>query len=125
VKPPRLTPPPEIVPRELGTTKGIEIMVAWMDDPRPVRSSLPINPGTTDLPSLVRPIPDRVSTADPSAELTANRIVFTDWPLLVQIPSFVRFGIPDPFEWTAHLRGKIGGDEELGTTPVIVPPDQP
>jgi hypothetical protein len=122
---PRPTPPPERVPADLGTAVRANPAQVKMADRPPVRRPPPADPGPADLPPLARPVPDRASLDDPTAELSAARVVFTALPLPAITGWFVRFGIPDPFELAGHLRGKTGFNRELGTAPVTVPPPRP
>jgi hypothetical protein len=96
-----------------------------MADRPPLRRPPSVAAGPVDLPPLARPVPDRASLDDPTAELSAARVVFTALPLPAVAGWFARFGIPDPFELADHLRGKTGLDRELGTAPVAVPPGRP
>lgn len=82
-----------------------------------VKADSPSNPGAADVPGRTPQQPDRVSLADPTADLTAGRVIQTALPLAVFDLPFLQLIIPDPFEFVAHLRGKLGRDGELGTKP--------
>jgi hypothetical protein len=121
----RPSPPPERVPNDLGQ--------AAAENPAAVRLAVtPIEGGPAaakltpaDLPPLARQLPGRASLDDPTAALSAARVVFSEmaWPTVRA--AFVRFGIPDPFEFAAQLRGETAIERELGVTPVDVPPGRP
>lgn len=52
-----------------------------------------------DLPILsVKPIGDRASLADPTAEFTAGSVISPSLPLRTTPADFVRINLPDPFE---------------------------
>jgi len=121
-KPPRVSPPPEAIPADLGRgTAENPASVKLLEKP-PVRSAGPVNAGAADVPPLARSIPDRAATDDPTAEIAAQRAVLTPLPAPLLSVWFLRFSIPDPFEFAEQLKGKTGTDQELGTAPVVVPP---
>jgi hypothetical protein len=122
-KPPRLSPPPERVPADLGRLAAEDPAKVRLPQ-RPLARARAANP-SADLPPLARQLPDRASLDDPTAEIAAARAVFTALPLPAPAAWFARFGIPDPFEFVAHMKGKTAVERELGTAPVIVPPMRP
>jgi hypothetical protein len=124
-KPPRLTPPPERVPADLGRLAAEDPAKVRLPERSRARGEAAANAAAPDLPSLARQLPDRAPTDDPTAEIAAARAVLTALPLPVPAGWFARFGIPDPFEFAAQMRGKTAADGELGTRPVTVPPDKP
>jgi hypothetical protein len=121
----RPSPPPERVPNDLGQAAA-ENVAAVRLSVTPVErapAAAKLTPG--DLPPLAQQLPNRAPLDDPTAELSAARVVFTQmaWPAVRA--AFVRFGIPDPFEFAAQLGGKTAIERELGVTPVNVPPARP
>lgn len=78
----------------------------------------PPNPGAADVPQNAWRQGDRPSLDDPTTDLSAMGVIVTPLPLAVGVLPFVRVNIPDPFELTEHLKGKLGKDTELGTGPV-------
>jgi hypothetical protein len=118
-------PPPERVPNDLGQAAA-ENAAAVRLSVTPVErapAAAELTPG--DLPPLAQQLPGRAPLDDPTAELSAARVVFTKMAWPVVRAAFARFGIPDPFEFAAHLRGKTAVGRELGVTPVDVPPGRP
>jgi hypothetical protein len=121
----RPSPPPERVPNDLGQAAAESVAAVRLSvtpvDRAPAAAKL--TPG--DLPPLAQQLPGRAPLDDPTAELSAARVVFAEvaWPAVRA--AFVRFGIPDPFEFAAHLGGKTAVERELGVTPVNVPPARP
>lgn len=123
--PPKPTPPPERVPLDLGRSAVLDPDLTRLPDPPLIRGAPLPAPSAADLPPLATPLPSRAPVTDPTAELSAARVVMTRLPLPFNPGWFVRFGIPDPFELAAHVRGKTGAVGELGTAPVSVPPARP
>lgn len=78
----------------------------------------PPNPGAADVPVNAWRQGDRASLDDPTADLSAMRVIVTPLPLATGVLPFVRVSIPDPFELAEQLKGKLGKDTELGTGPV-------
>jgi len=118
---PRPSPPTERVPVELGSAAALDPSREKLPE-RPGVRAVAANPGAVDVPRLANPLPDRASLDDPTTEIAAARVIVTALPLPFNPAWFVRFGIPDPFEFVEHLRGKTGAVGELGTAPVNVPP---
>lgn len=119
------TPPPERVPAELGQSVALDPGQVRLPDPPRIRGTPAPPLSAVDVPILATPLPSRASVNDPTAELSAARVVMTQMPLPFSPGWFVRFGIPDPFEIAAQVRGKTGAPGELGTAPVIVSPAKP
>ncbi len=119
VTPPRPCPPAERVPTDLGSAAALDPSQEKLPELPRVRAPAVAN---ADLPRLATQVPERASLDDPTAEIAAARAVFTELPLPFNPAWFVRFGIPDPFEFAEHMRGKTGAAGELGTAPVTVPP---
>jgi hypothetical protein len=75
-----------------------------------------------DLPLLsAKPVPDRASLADPTAEFTARSVISPTLPLRTEMAGFVRFNLPDPFEHSEAARPRLVVPEDpnraLGTVP--------
>lgn len=110
--PPRERPLLDRTPPVLPQGKSV-------DRPR-VKAPSPPNPGAADVPGKTPQQPDRASLIDPTADLTAGRVIQTTLPLnRVELP-FLQLFIPNPFEYVEHLKGKPGREGELGTKPVDV-----
>jgi hypothetical protein len=76
------------------------------------------NPGAADVPANAWRQGDRASLDDPTVDLSAMRVIETALPVATGVLPFVRVSIPDPFDLTEQLKGKLGKDTELGTGPV-------
>ncbi len=119
--------PPERAPADLGVgaidltsfTMTARVTPPWRQPPPADPLALPPVPLTTT------PKPERASTADPTADLAAMRVVFTPLFPVVLSRAAARFDLPDPFEFLGHLRGPVGSTAELGTKPVVVTPTLP
>lgn len=83
-----------------------------------LKAPAPTNPRATDVPVMAWPRQERASLDDPTADLSAVRVIETPLPIpVIQLP-FLRAFIPNPFEFAEQLKGKLGKDTELGTTPM-------
>jgi len=61
---------------------------------------------------------ERASLDDPTADLSAVRVIETPLPVpAIQLP-FLRTFIPNPFELAEQLKGKLGRETELGAGPI-------
>jgi hypothetical protein len=60
---------------------------------------------------------DRAPLEDPTVELSAGRVIETPLPLNTAGLPFLRLTIPNPFELSEQLKGKLGKDVELGQSP--------
>jgi hypothetical protein len=118
----RLVAPPERVPVELGRgTDGI-----------PSRPTFPVAAGVTQrapdvklppaMPTLGRPLAERVSLDDPTAELGHAGIVAPPVKVPVAPASFLKVTLPDPFELGAQVKPKVPPAAEPGLAPVVVDP---
>jgi hypothetical protein len=118
----RLAPPMERVPPDLGAGAAAvpakpKLPVAAPQTKRSRDVNLP-----PPLPTLGRPVGDRVGFEDPTTEL--GNAVITNPPLkapLAQAP-FLKVGLPDPFELGAQIRHSIPRAVEPGLTPALVNP---
>jgi hypothetical protein len=126
-KPAGLVPaaPAERVPLDLGFGA-----TAVLDRP-----ALPESPGITakardvsvppDLAPLARPLPDRASLDDPTAE-PANATIVTYSPVVPLLQAaFLKVGLPDPFELADQVKPKVAPEAEPGLVPVPVNPQRP
>jgi hypothetical protein len=75
----------------------------------------------TEVPVLsAKPVPDRASLADPTIEFTARSVISPMLPLRTQPAGFLRFNLPDPFEYSAAARPPAASEDPnraLGTIP--------
>jgi len=131
-------PPPAVPPRPLPPS-GVSTQTAAKPSPpaqgpllskfpgplpegkqsdRPlVKAPSPSNPRAADVPQMAWARQERASLDDPTADLSAVRVIETPLPIpAIQLP-FLRMFIPNPFELAEQLKGKVGKDTELGTTP--------
>jgi hypothetical protein len=124
--PVKLTPPAERLNPDLGQAVLIDPAQVKLAPNPPTFRPVPQPPklGADDLPQLSRRVDDRASLEDPTAELSAGRIINTPLPMpMIQI-GFLKVSIPDPFELVEQLRGPIPGPE-FGEKPANVPPARP
>lgn len=119
---PKPSPAPERVPTTLGKDSEENLTAVKLAE-RPVRPPSPKPPtlsAAADLPRLANQLPDRASLDDPTAEIATARAVITAMPVPDPVAWFMKFGIPDPFEFAEQLKGKLPIERELGTTPAAV-----
>ena len=118
----RPVPPRERVPAEFG--RGSEQV--------PARPTFRVAAGVTQrardarlpppMPTLGRPLAERVSLDDPTADL-ANAAVVGPPPRVPAAPAaFQKASVPDPFELGEQIRPKIPPSAEPGLAPVPVDP---
>ncbi len=82
------------------------------------KAPAPPNAGAADVPQNGWRQNDRASLDDPTTDLSAGRVIETPLPTtMVQLP-FLRMSIPNPFELSEQLKGKLGKDVELGAGPI-------
>ena len=75
-----------------------------------------------DLPILGRPVPDRASLEDPTAD-TGNAAIVNKSNMPTLNPSaFQRFGLPDPFELADQVKPRVPATAEPLVVPVTVNP---
>jgi hypothetical protein len=120
----RLVAPPERVPVELG--RGA--------DEIPARPTFPIAAGITErardvklppaMPTLGRPLTERVSLDDPTSELGNAGIVAPPVKVVVAPAAFLKVTLPDPFELGAQVKPKVPPAAEPGLAPVVVNPER-
>ena len=118
----QLVPPVERVPVDIGNGAGA----------LPAKPTLPVAVPITErsrdvslpppLPTFGRPLADRVSLDDPTAEF-GNAAIASP---LVKVPltpaAFLRVGLPDPFEMAEQIKPKVPPSAEPGLTPVPINP---
>jgi len=121
-KPVRPSAPVEQIPADLGQAAAENPVLIKLAEKPLLRATGAANPGAGDVPLLARLTTDRAAVEDPTVDIATQRAVNTPLPAPFLTVWFVRFSIPDPFEFTEQLKGKIGTDTELGTSPVIVSP---
>ena len=109
--------PPERVPTELGAGNMLPTSAATMPVVPPGAYRMPtVTPTAADVPKLAQPVPERASLEDPTAEISAARIVNTPLPAPNLSTPFLRPSVPDPFEWAEQV--KPPPSPEMGTAPV-------
>ena len=120
----KLAQPPERVPPDLGN--GATAV--------PAKPTLPVGAGITErsrdvnlppaMPTLGRPVPDRVSLDDPTSELGNAAVVNP----VVKVPFtpavFLKSVLPDPFEFGEQVKPKVPPTAEPGLSPVPVNPQR-
>jgi hypothetical protein len=121
-KPVRISPPKEKPPTDLGsrpTTMKIQTPYRPL-----VKAPSVMNPGASDVGPLVRVVPDKASTDDPTADVLSGQVIDTKFPLPTEPLPFVRFTIPDPFEYGGQLKGKLPRETEFAIAPSLVNPEK-
>ena len=83
-----------------------------------VKAAAPPNSGAADVPMNAWRQNDRASLDDPTADLSAVRVIETPLPATMVYLPFLRGFIPNPFEYADQLKGKVGREGEVGTGPV-------
>lgn len=86
------------------------------------KAPAPPNAGAADVPLNAWRQGDRAPLADPTADLSAGRVIETPLPASIGQLPFLRAFIPKPFEYAEQLKGKLGKEPELATQPVPVVP---
>ena len=121
-KPVRLSPPKEVAPSDLGNrTEKRKIQTPYQPL---VKAPSPYNPGAADVGPLVRMLPDKASTDDPTADLLAKKAIETPMPLPAEPLPFLKLTIPNPFEYAEQLKGETGRDAKFATSPSLVNPEK-
>jgi hypothetical protein len=114
----RPMPPIERVPADIG--RGTHFL--------PPKPKLPIKAVVTKrardvslpppLPTLGRPAVDRVSLEDPTTELTNAAIVEPRLKAPFAPTTFLKVGIPDPFELGEQIKPALNSEPSLSLVPV-------
>lgn len=78
----------------------------------------PPNSGAADVPVNAWRQGERAPLEDPTADLSAGRVIDTPLPVSSGALPFLRLSIPNPFEFAEQLKGKLGKETELGIQPV-------
>ena len=124
VKPTKPSSPPERAPADLGQAAAENLTgVKFVEKPL-VRAEGPVNAGAADVPALARQLVERAPVDDPTAEISAAKLIATIFPFPVGTLPFLKQSIPDPFEFAEQLKGKLPRETEFGTTPAVVPPEK-
>jgi hypothetical protein len=120
----KIAPPRETVPFDLG--RGA--------DSTPGRPSLPISAAITErardvnlppaMPTLGRPLTERVSLDDPTSEFGNIAIVAPSVNVPLASADFMKVTLPDPFELGEQVKPKIPPTAEPGMTPAVVNPSR-
>ncbi len=118
-------PPPETVPLNLGAGA----------DGVPAKPVLPVAAVVTErvrdvnlpppLPTLGRPVTDRVSLEDPTSDFGNAVIVAGSAKAPVNPSGFLKVTVPDPFELGSQVKPKVPPTAEPSATPVPVNPQRP
>jgi hypothetical protein len=120
----RLAPPAEQVPPDLGNGAGAV----------PTKPTLPAAAGITErardvnlppaMPALGRPLAERVSLDDPTAEFGHAAVVAPVVKVPLAPAAFLKVAVPDPFELGDQVRPKVPPAAEPGLAPVPVNPQR-
>lgn len=121
----RPTDPAERVPVDLGVLANAV----------PARTTFPVTAGVTErardvnlppaMPVLGRPLNDRVSLDDPTAELAHAAVTAPVVKAQLNPAGFLKVSLPDPFELGEQVRPRVPPSAEPGLTPVAVNPQRP
>jgi len=116
--------PPERVPPDLGSGAGAV----------PAKPTLPIAAGITErardvnlppaMPALGRPLAERVSLDDPTADFGHAAVVAPAVKVPLAPAAFLKVAVPDPFELGEQVRPKVPPAAEPGLAPVPVNPQR-
>ena len=123
-KPAKPSAPPERVPTDLGQAAAENLSAVKFAEKPLVRAESPANAGAADVPMLSRQVVERAPVDDPTAELSAAKVIQTIFPFPVGTLPFLKMTIPDPFEFAEQLKGKLPRETEFGTAPMAVPPEK-
>lgn len=124
VKPAKPSLPPERVPADLGRAAAENLSAIKFPEKALVRATGPTISGAADVPQLARQLVERASVEDPTAEISALKLIETIFPYPVGPLPFLKLSIPDPFEFAEHLKGKLPRETEFGIAPSVVPPEK-
>jgi len=123
-KPAKPSAPPERAPADLGQAAAENLSGVKFAEKPLVRAESPANAGAADVPMLARQLVERAPTDDPTAEISAAKVIATVFPFPVVTLPFLKMTIPDPFEFAEQLKGKLPRETEFGTVPSVVPPEK-
>lgn len=123
-KPAKPSAPPERAPTDLGQAAAENLSGVKFAEKPLVRAESPANAGAADVPTLSRQVVERAPVDDPTAEISASKVIQTIFPFPVGTLPFSKQSIPDPFEFAEQLKGKLPRDTEFGTAPSVVPPEK-
>ncbi|MDB5310000.1 MAG: hypothetical protein JWO38_4202 [Gemmataceae bacterium] len=126
-KPSGLIPvaPAERVPLDMGVgATAVPARPALPDTPVATTKARDVN-SPPDLAPLARPLPDRASLDDPTAE-PGNATIVNSSPVVSLVQAgFLKVGLPDPFELADQVKPKVVPSAEPGLSPVPVNPQRP
>ena len=118
----QLVSPAERVPLDIGNGAGalptkprLPVAAAVSERSRDVNLPPP-------LPTFGRPLADRVSLEDPTAEFGNAAIASPLVKVPLTLAAFLRVGLPDPFELAEQIKPKVPPSAEPGLTLVPVNP---
>jgi hypothetical protein len=130
--PVRIPLPPRVDARPSPLPERVPVDFTGLQPDRPEHIKLPVG-GLTRLPTpdvkqpvtvpiLGRPVPDRASLDDPTAEFTASSVFNKNLPLRTTTAPFVKTNLPDPFENSEAAKVKIAPKEDPATSLGNPPP---
>ena len=67
---------------------------------------------------------ERAPVDDPTAVISAARLIATIFPFPVGTLPFLKQSIPDPFEFAEQLKGRLPRATEFGSVPSVVVPEK-
>ncbi len=123
-KPAKPSVPPERAPADLGQAAAENLTGVKFAEKPLVRAEGPMNAGAADVPALARQVVERTPVDDPTAEISAAKLIATIFPFPVGTLPFLKQSIPDPFEFAEQLKGKLPREVEFGTVPSAVVPEK-
>lgn len=118
------TAPPEKVPLDVGNrAEAVPAKPVLPEAPLVARPGPDVNE-PPNLPPLGRAQPDRAPFDDPTADLGNAAIAGqSKTPLLAPSP-FLKFGLPDPFEFSNHVKPRVLPMAEPNPLPVLIDPER-
>lgn len=120
----RPSAPPERAPTDLGQAAAENLSTVKFAEKPLVKVEGPVQAGAADMPMLARQLTERTPTDDPTAEISAAKLIDTAFPLLGGALPFLKQSIPDPFEFAQQLKGKLPRVTEFGLVPIVVTPER-
>jgi hypothetical protein len=130
-------PAPVMLPKSAGLkpyspAEHVPAEIGYGADAVPAKPTFPAGPGITtrirdvalppDLPILGRPVPDRASLDDPTADTGNAAIVEKSNTPALPPSAFVRTGLPDPFELADQVKPKVPPTADPVVVPVVLSP---
>ncbi len=100
----------------------------------PARPTFPVAAGVTErardvnlppaMPTLGRPLAERVSLDDPTSDFANATIVAPPVKTTPTLASFLKVTLPDPFELGDQVKPKVAPKDDPGLAPVVVNPQR-